>query len=97
VTIVAGVWNVQYVSNTKVETMFNATQAIIRFDRWTGDYLTGASNSVPLFDLGKVGQDDWSLVVWCKNVNPNVMNSVDVRIQFQDGSTWQTTVPLTVQ
>jgi hypothetical protein len=25
------------------------------------------------------------------------MNSVDVRLQFQDGSTWSTTVPLTVQ
>jgi flagellin-like protein len=100
VTIVAGVWNLQYVSTNKVETMFNPTTATIRFDRWTGEYLwkaTAAGNAVPLFDLAKVGQDDWSMIIYCKNVNPNVMNSVDVRLQFQDGSTWSTTVPLTVQ
>jgi flagellin-like protein len=99
VTIVAGVWNVQYVSTNKVETMFNTTTATIRFDRWTGEYTWAPvnGNAVPLFDLAKVGQDDWSLIVYCKNVNPNVMNSVDVRLQFQDGSTWSTTVPLTVQ
>jgi len=100
VTIVAGVWEVQYVSNNKVETYFKSTTATIRFDRWVGSQVTTDSNgggNPDLFDLGKVGQDDWSLVIWCKNVNPNVMNSVDVRLQFQDGSTWTTTVPLTVQ
>jgi flagellin-like protein len=98
VTIIAGVWQVQYVSTNKVETYFNPTTATIRFDRWTGDYIWSDDNTgVPLFDLGKVGQDDWSLIIYCTNVNPNVMNSVDVRLQFQDGSTWQTTVPLTVQ
>jgi flagellin-like protein len=99
-TIVAQVWNVQYVSNQKVETYFNSTNANIRFDRWTGDYLaynTAKTNAIPTFDLAKVGQDDWSLVVWCPQVNPNVMNSVQVRIQFQDGSTWETMIPLTVQ
>jgi flagellin-like protein len=100
VTIVAGVWNVQYVSTDKVETQFSNTTATIRFDRWLGSSVTvsgDGKNSVPLFDLAKVGQDDWSIVIYCKNVNPNVMNSVIVRLQFQDGSTWQTTVPLTVQ
>ncbi|UXD22575.1 hypothetical protein IPA_06370 [Ignicoccus pacificus DSM 13166] len=100
-TIVAQVWNVQYVSNQKVETYFNSTNANIRFDRWTGDYLSDDTNSpfyyVPAFDLAKVGQDDWSLVIWCPQVNPNVMNSVQVRVQFQDGSTWETMIPLTVQ
>jgi flagellin-like protein len=98
VTIIAGVWNVQYVSTNKVETQFTPTTATIRFDRWLGESVqVNAKNSVPLFDLAKVGQDDWSMVIYCKNVNPNVMNSVIVRLQFQDGSTWQTTVPLTVQ
>jgi flagellin-like protein len=100
VTIIAGVWNVQYVSTNKVETEFTNTTATIRFDRWTGETVTingGTAAQVDTFDLAKVGQDDWSLIVWCPNINPNVMNSVDVRLQFQDGSTWSTTVPLTVQ
>jgi len=99
VTVVAGVWEVQYVTTQKVETNFRATNANIRFDRWTGEAVNAdnSGNNVDLFDLAKVGQDDWSLVVWCDKVNPNVMNAVDVRIQFQDGSTWSTTVPLTVQ
>jgi flagellin-like protein len=93
-TVVSQVWSVQYVSNQKVETYFNATSANVRFDRWTGKFIY---TDVPTYDLAKVGQDDWSLVVWCPQVNPNVMNSVLVRVQFQDGSTWETTIPLTVQ
>jgi flagellin-like protein len=109
VTVVAGVWEVQYVSTNHVETNFKSTTATIRFDRWTGlggqqkfPYYDSTNSAVSqktldTFDLAKVGQDDWSLVVYCKSVNPNVMNSVDIRLQFQDGSTWSTTVPLTVQ
>ncbi len=106
-TVVAGTWQVNYVSTTKVETYFNATNAIIRFDRWIAPVDITNNNQVSIgqsgvnyidtFDLAKVGQDDWSLVIWCRNVNPNTMNEVAVRLQFQDGSTWQTTVPLTVQ
>jgi flagellin-like protein len=101
VTVIAAVWNVQYVSTNRVETYFTNTTATIRFDRWLGTgsriAVGGTTNEVDTFDLAKVGQDDWSMIIWCKNINPNVMNSVDVRLQFQDGSTWSTTVPLTVQ
>ncbi|ALU12286.1 hypothetical protein EYM_02110 [Ignicoccus islandicus DSM 13165] len=104
-TIVAGVWEVTYPSTNKVETNFKSTNAVIRYDRWTGSTLNVAyhdgtnaqQRAIDTFDLAKVGQDDWSLVIWCQKVNPNVMDNVDIRLQFQDGSTWETTVPLTVQ
>jgi len=109
-TVVAGTWEVNYVSTNYVETYFKPTNAIIRYDRFANQYLnydattgalttsnTATGTSVPLYDNVKVSQDDFAVVIWCKNINMNVMNSVDVRLQFQDGSTWTTSVPLAVQ
>ncbi len=108
-TVVAGVWQVSYVATRYVETSFKNTTAVIRFDRFANSYLNRntdgslttssapGTDPIPLFDMVKVSQDDFAVVIWCKNINMNVMNSVDVRLQFKDGSTWTTTVPLGVQ
>ena len=102
VTLVAGVWEVNYVSTKYVETDFKPTNAEVRFSRFAQNsiYISlsdGSTYNLPLFDLVQVSQDDFTVVIWCNNINMNVMNSVDVRLQFQDGSTWSTNVPLSVQ
>ena len=94
VSVVPGVWEITYVSTIYVETNFMSTNATISLEK---ELYELSDYGAKVFDEAKVGGDDWSLVIWCPNVDPNVMDSVVVRLQLNDGSTWEATVPLTVQ
>ena len=102
-TVVAGTWEVNYVSTNYVETDFKPTKAVVKFDRFTNDYYdtdnndSNYQNDVPNFDQVSVSQSNFAVVIWCPNVNPNVMQQVNVKITFADGSTWQAAVPLSIQ
>ncbi len=98
-TVIAGVWQVNYVASQYVETSFKASGARIVYDRWASDYVTvnAIGAQADLFDLVHVSQGAWSVVAYCPNININTMNSVVLQIQFQDGSTWETTVSLQLQ
>jgi hypothetical protein len=97
VTVVAGTWEVNYVSTNYVETNFTSTGAVIKYDRFANAYLQPNLNIIPLFDKVTVSQSNFALVIWCPNVNPNVMGQVTVKIYFPDGSSWSTKVPLSIQ
>jgi flagellin-like protein len=102
-TVIAGVWQVNYVADQYVETSFKPSGARIVYDRWASSYVDIATNDgttvtqADLFDLVHVSQGAWSVVAYCPNININTMNSVILQIQFQDGSTWETTVSLQLQ
>ncbi len=98
-TVIAGVWQVNYVASQYVETSFKASGARIVYDRWASNYVTITQNGAQadLFDQVHVSQGAWSIVAYCPNININTMNSVILQIQFADGSTWETTVSLQLQ
>ena len=77
-----------------METNFKPSKAVLKFDKFTNNYY---STNVPNFDQVSVSRDDFTVVIWCPLVNPNVMLGVDVKITFADGSAWQAVVPLSVQ
>nr|5KYH_A Chain A, Iho670 [Ignicoccus hospitalis]5KYH_B Chain B, Iho670 [Ignicoccus hospitalis]5KYH_C Chain C, Iho670 [Ignicoccus hospitalis]5KYH_D Chain D, Iho670 [Ignicoccus hospitalis]5KYH_E Chain E, Iho670 [Ignicoccus hospitalis]5KYH_F Chain F, Iho670 [Ignicoccus hospitalis]5KYH_G Chain G, Iho670 [Ignicoccus hospitalis]5KYH_H Chain H, Iho670 [Ignicoccus hospitalis]5KYH_I Chain I, Iho670 [Ignicoccus hospitalis]5KYH_J Chain J, Iho670 [Ignicoccus hospitalis]5KYH_K Chain K, Iho670 [Ignicoccus ho len=98
-TILAGTWEVNYVSTNYVETNFRNTSAVIKFDRFVNTHYspdTQNNNGVPIFDVASASQSNFAVVIWCPNVNPNVMQSVDVKMVFSDGSTWEASVPLSI-
>ena len=101
-TVVAGTYQVNYVATDYVETSFNPTGAKVVYDKWMSQYVNVATDGTnnyqaDLFDLVTVSQGAFSVVAYCPNVNINTMNSVMLQLQFKDGSTWQTEIPLNVQ
>ncbi len=102
-TVVAGTYQVNYVATDYVETSFNPTGAKVVYDKWMSQYVNvavdgqGNNYQADLFDLVTVSQGAFSVVAYCPNVNINTMNSVMLQLQFKDGSTWQTEIPLNVQ
>ncbi|UXD22714.1 hypothetical protein IPA_07610 [Ignicoccus pacificus DSM 13166] len=101
-TVVNGVLELVYVSRSKVETNFRKTNAIITFDRWAGRSVSVAYDGThkyqaDLYDIVGIKKDLWSLIVYCDNVNVNVMPQVTLRLTFIDGSVWSVNIPLAVQ
>jgi hypothetical protein len=105
-TVIAGTYEVNYIATDYVETNFKPSGAKIVYDKWMSNYVdvaivnpagTQATLQADLFDMVKVSQGSWTVVAYCPNVNINTMNSVTLQLQFADGSTWETNIPLSVQ
>jgi hypothetical protein len=101
-TVIAGTYEVNYVASDYVETNFKASGAKIVYDKWMSNYVGVANDGshtyqADLFDVVKVSQGAWTVIAYCPNVNINTMNSVTLQLQFADGSTWSTNIPLQVQ
>jgi flagellin-like protein len=103
VTVIAGTYETNYVATDYVETNFKPSGAKIVYDKWMSNYVNvaedgnGNNYQADLYDLVKVSQGAWTVVAYCPNVNINTMSSATLQIQFADGSTWEQSIPLTVQ
>lgn len=101
-TVIAGTYEVNYVATDYVETNFKPSGAKVVYDKWMSNYVGVATDGTnvaqaDLFDMVTVSQGAWTVVAYCPNVNINTMNSVTLQLQFKDGSTWETNIPLNVQ
>ena len=97
VTVVAGTWEVLFVSPSKVETYFNPTNATVTFMDVSNEVEAVKGSKVRTFDSVRVRGDRWSLIIWCNKININVMDKVEVVLLSRSGGVTRVEVPLLVQ